>query len=76
VAELDISRVRFLIVEDNAFMLGILRQLLSAFGVRDYSEAEDGYEAWNNLVNNQPDIILVDWEMEPVNGIDLAIRVR
>jgi CheY-like chemotaxis protein len=76
VAELDISRVRFLIAEDNPFMRSILRMLLGAFGVHDYAEAKDGAAAWDLLTSNDFDIILLDWEMEPVNGIELAKRVR
>jgi two-component system chemotaxis response regulator CheY len=76
VAELDISKVRFLIAEDNTFMQAILRQLLGAFGVHDFTEVKDGAEAWNIMADNQPDIILLDWEMAPANGIELAKRVR
>jgi CheY-like chemotaxis protein len=76
VAELDISKVRFLIAEDNPFMRSILRMLLGAFGVHDLAEAKDGAEAYHKLRDTQPDIILVDWEMEPVNGIEFAKQVR
>ncbi len=51
-AELDISKVRFLIAEDNTFMQAILRQLLRAFAVSDFTEVKDGAEAWNIMVNN------------------------
>ena len=71
-AELDISKVRFLIAEDNPFMRSILRMLLGAFGVHDLAEAKDGAEAYGKLRDTQPDIILVDWEMEPVSGIELT----
>lgn len=75
-AELDISKVRFLIAEDNPFMRSILRMLLGAFGVHEYVEAKDGAQAWDMLGSSDSDIILLDWEMEPVNGIELAKRVR
>ena len=75
-AELDISKVSFLIAEDNPFMRSILRMLLGAFGVHDYTEAKDGSEAYDIMRDTEPDIILVDWEMEPVSGIEFAKRVR
>ncbi len=74
-AELGISRVRFLIAEDNPFMRSILRMLLGAFGVHDYVEAKDGAAAWDLLTSRDTYIILVDWEMEPINGIELAKRI-
>ena len=68
-AKLDISKVRFLIAEDNPFMRSILRMPLGAFGVHDLAKAKDGAEAYDKLRATQPDIILMDWEMEPVSGI-------
>jgi CheY-like chemotaxis protein len=76
VAELDISNVNFLIAEDNPFMQAILKQLLRAFGVRNIREANDGSEVYNIMRTFHPDIILVDWEMAPVSGIDFVKLVR
>ena len=75
-AELGISKLRFPIVEYNPFMRSILRMLLGAFRVHVLAEAKDGAEAWGKLRDTQPEFILVDWEMEPVSGIELTKQVR
>jgi len=68
--------VKFLIVEDNAFMREILRELLLCFSVRNIQEAHDGADALEIMQTWTPDIILLDWEMVPFDGIDFARMVR
>jgi len=75
-SELDISRVKFLIVEDNPFMRVILKQSLRALGVAEMQEAIDGAQAFTVLKTFEPDIVLVDWEMQPLDGLDFVRLVR
>ena len=75
-ADLDISAVKFLIVEDNPFMRIILKQLLRALGVLEMAEAIDGAQAFSVMKTFEPDIILVDWEMQPLDGLDFVKLVR
>ncbi len=75
-AALDISQLRFMIVEDNPFMTQVLKQLLRSFNVRLMREATDGAEAFKLLQTFPPDIILVDWEMQPLSGLDFIKLVR
>ena len=39
---IDFSRLRFLIIDDNAHMRRLVRVMLYGFGARDLREAEDG----------------------------------
>jgi len=71
-----LENVRLLVVEDNQFMRSILRTVLKAFGARQIDEATDGEEALKAIKVHPPDIIIVDWEMKPMNGLDLVKRVR
>lgn len=75
-ATLDISNVKFLIVEDNPFMRIILKQLLRALGVLEMAEAADGALAFSQMKTFEPNIILVDWEMQPLDGLDFVKLVR
>jgi DNA-binding response OmpR family regulator len=76
VAKIDISAVKFLIVEDNPFMRIILKQLLRALGVLEMAEAADGAQAFSVMKIFEPDIILIDWEMQPLDGLDFVKLVR
>lgn len=73
---LDISQIRFLIVEDNPFMRRMVRQLLRSFHVRAMDDAPDGAAAFQKFAIFKPDIILVDWEMQPLDGLDFVKLVR
>ena len=46
------------------------------FSKDDFDEAEDGVTAWEQLGKAQYDIILTDWNMPNMNGLDLVKKVR
>ena len=70
------ANVNFMIIDDNAFMRTTLRHILEYFGVQRFQEAPDGAEALKIMQSWPPDIILIDWEMSPLNGIEFTKIVR
>jgi two-component system chemotaxis response regulator CheY len=76
VAGLNISKVKFLVVEDNPFMKELLRQILRTLGVTQIVEAADGAEGFELYKATSPDIVLLDWQMEPVDGLELTKMIR
>lgn len=75
-AEKYLENVRFLVVDDNMFIRTTVRLVLKAMGSRDVEEAINGEEALDRIALAQPDIVIVDWEMDPVNGIQLVRKIR
>lgn len=73
---LDLNRLRFLVIDDNAHMRRIVRQLLHGFGAREIFEAEDGAAGIESFVNHNPDIIITDWDMPVFDGIEFTKSVR
>lgn len=73
---IDFSQLSFLVIEDSAFMRGILRNLLRGFGVRTIHEAEDGAKGLIQLENASPDIVLVDWQMPEMDGLEVVKHIR
>ncbi|OEJ69171.1 response regulator [Magnetovibrio blakemorei] len=71
-----LANIRFLIVDDNSFMRGILRRILDTLGVNEINEAANGEEALETLKKWPADIVLLDWEMTPFNGIEFTKMVR
>ena len=71
-----LANVKFLIVDDNAFMRTIIRRILATLGALDIREAGDGAEALKILQTWNADIVLLDWEMTPFNGIEFTNMVR
>jgi CheY-like chemotaxis protein len=73
---LDFHRLRFLVVDDNAHMRRIVRQLLHGFGSREIYEAEDGASGLEAFNGHNPDIIITDWAMPIFDGIELTKTIR
>lgn len=74
--ESDIAGLSFLIVDDNRHMRNLVKSILHAFGVKRVSEAEDGADALRELRTTPSDVVITDWVMEPVNGIELVRLLR
>jgi CheY-like chemotaxis protein len=73
---IEFNRLRFLLVDDNAYMRRILRTLLHGFGVREVYEAEDGAAGLEAFSHHMPDIIIADWVMPIIDGLELTQMIR
>ncbi len=72
----DFTKLRILVVDDNAHMRRIVRTLLHGFGSREVYEAEDGAAGLEMFTTHLPDIIIVDWSMPIFDGIELTSMIR
>ncbi|WP_419765558.1 MAG: response regulator [Arcobacter sp.] len=70
--------MKILIVDDSSTMRRIIGNVVMQLGIdkEDFDEAEDGVKAWGMLANKQYDVILTDWNMPNMNGLDLVKKVR
>ncbi len=75
-ARLDWSRLRVLVVDDNAYFRKVVRTVLNAAGVARVAEAGDAEEAMALLHSGPRDLILVDYVMSPVDGLAFCRIVR
>lgn len=65
-----------LIVDDYRTMLKIIRNLLKQLGFTNVEEATDGSEALGKLREGEFDLVISDWNMEPMTGLQLLMEVR
>lgn len=72
----DFSNVSVLIVEDNQPMVEVTRGILETFGVRKIHSATNGENGFQKFNEDNYDIVLVDWMMKPMNGIELTEKIR
>ena len=75
-ADLDLSDLRILIVDDYPPMRTILRIMLRALGIRDIGEASDGLSAIDEMKGFPADIVIADYRMLPMDGVKLTHRIR
>ena len=73
---LKLDRVTFMIVDDNAPIRSMVRQVLRAMGVGLVREAADGSDALIQMRSEIPDIMVTDWVMSPMDGIELTRYIR
>ncbi len=65
-----------LIVDDYKTMLRIVRNLLNQLGFNNVEEATDGQMALAKVQDKNYGLIISDWNMEPMSGLDLLKSVR
>ncbi len=67
--------MKVLIADDSAVPRLILEKALASLG-HETVTAADGQEAWERFLSFQPDVVLSDWLMPGVDGIELCRRIR
>jgi len=71
------SPVRILVVDDSELMRRCLRTLLEQHDQwRVCSEAANGREAIEKARQSSPDVIVLDFQMPEMNGLDAAREIR
>lgn len=73
---IDPATTKVLIVDDYKTMLRVIRGLLAQINMKDVDEASDGTMALNMMREKKYDLIISDWNMEPMTGLDLLKGVR
>lgn len=69
------SAVKVLVVDDESAIRDMIRFSLSRAGM-SVQGAADAREALNHIGEARPDIILMDWMMPGVSGLELTRRLR
>ena len=72
---MDLS-MKVLVVDDFATMRRIIKNVLRQIGFTQILEADDGSTALGVLKENKVDLIISDWNMPQMNGLDLLKAVR
>jgi two-component system chemotaxis response regulator CheY len=72
----NLSNLSVLVVDDNRLMRNLVRSVLFAFGVDNIEEASDGATALEALQKFPADIVITDWQMGPVDGLDFTRIIR
>ena len=65
-----------LIVDDYKTMLRIIRNLLKQLGFENVDEADNGEAAHRKIIEKQYGLVISDWNMEPMTGLQLLKKVR
>jgi two-component system, OmpR family, phosphate regulon response regulator PhoB len=69
------TRPLVLAVDDNADLANLVQTVLSLKGF-DCVKAESGNEGWTEAVQRRPDLIILDWMMPDVDGVEILRRLK
>jgi two-component system chemotaxis response regulator CheY len=70
------KNMNVLVVDDYQTMIRIIKNLLKQLGFNNVDEATDGGAAYEMLTLKKYGLVISDWNMEPVSGLDLLKKVR
>ncbi len=68
--------MKILVVDDFATMRRIIKNILTQLGFKNIIEADDGTTALNVLKSEKIGLIVSDWNMPKMTGLDLLKAVR
>jgi two-component system phosphate regulon response regulator PhoB len=71
----NLAKPTILVVEDEAPLLTLLRYNLEKQGFR-VEEATDGQEALMRVAEGRPDLILLDWMLPALSGLEVCRQIR
>lgn len=71
-----LGALKVLLVDDNQHMRAIVATILKGVGIREVREARDGAEGLQALRDWPADIAIVDFRMEPIDGVEFTRMVR
>jgi two-component system, chemotaxis family, chemotaxis protein CheY len=68
--------MRFLIVDDSSTMRRIIINTLTKLGYESFTEAGNGKEGLDRLSAGPVDMVITDWNMPEMNGVDFVRNLR
>jgi len=72
----DVSNLPVLILDDYKTMLRIIHNLLKQLNFKNVDDASDGSAALTKLRSKHYGLVISDWNMEPMTGLELLKEVR
>lgn len=71
-----LEKLKMLVIDDHRNMRDLMKFILSGLGVGFVATAPDSAAAFSEMRAFAPDIVFVDWAMEPLDGLDFVRLVR
>lgn len=74
--EAILKKINILVVDDMEVIRNMVCTCLKELGAEHIFIVEDGAAAWNKINNRRIDLIICDWDMPVVTGLELLQTVR
>ena len=73
---MNLKDLRIMVVDDNGNMRQLITTILTAVGITRIVEVASGADALSRLAVDKPDVLLVDYVMDGMTGVELTARIR
>ena len=73
---LDLSRIKILLAEDSLPINKMICSIIDQLGVKNFDSVKNGQEAFDIFCKKRHDIIITDWMMYPMDGLEFTKMVR
>jgi len=71
-----LSETSLLVVDDTPIIRGIIQGILDPLGLGKIHQAGNGEEAWEIMNASPVDVVVADWLMPGINGLELLRKMR
>lgn len=71
-----LKELTVLVVEDSEPMMEVIVRILTKFGFGRILRATDGEQGFSLFQRMKPDLVITDWHMEPVDGLEMTRWIR
>lgn len=68
--------MKIAVIEDNPTHLDLIVMILNSFGIEDVVTAEDGMRGYQLVLDEKPDIVLLDLDLPISNGYQVVSNLR
>ena len=75
-SNLNFEALNILVVDDNTHMHVVVKAILNAMRIKNIRFSGDAADAFGEMRQFPPDIVITDWAMEPLDGLDFVRLVR
>lgn len=72
----DLSKITVILVDDNHHALELVKTILRSIGVQHIDAFDNAEKAYEAVQRSEYDVMIVDWVMRPVDGLQLVARLR
>ena len=72
----ELNAVTVLVVDDHELTRNLVSEILHSIGVTKVLEANSGEEALSRLLDEPVDLVICDWNMSSMSGLELLKRLR
>ena len=72
----NLEVLKLLVVDDNRHMHSIVKVILNSMRIKDIRFCDNAADAFLEMQQWMPDIIITDWKMDPLDGLDFVRLIR